>query len=88
METKPNGNPNANRTVHHHTSDPQELVSQGVSFLSGLAEALKSPEATQRLVDSIVQEDQQTGETSIRIPVENKETVTNLLGLFGKLFAK
>lgn len=88
METKPNGNQNANRTVHHHTSDPQELVSQGVSFLSGLAEALKSPEATQRLVDSIVQEDQQTGETSIRIPVENKETVTNLLGLLGKLFAK
>lgn len=67
---------------------PQELVAQGVSFLSGLAETLKSPEATQRLVDSIVQKDEATGETSIKIPVESKETVANLLGLIGKLFAQ
>ena len=67
---------------------PQELVAQGVSFLSGLAETLKSPEATQRLVDSIVEKDETTGETSIKIPVDSKETVSNLLGLIGKLFAK
>ena len=30
----------------------------------------------------------QTGETSIKIPVESKETVSNLLNLIGKLFAK
>lgn len=67
---------------------PKDLVEQGVSFLSGLAETLKSPEATQRLVDSIVEKDEATGETSIKIPVESKETVSNLLGLIGKLFAK
>lgn len=67
---------------------PQDLVAQGVSFLSGLAETLKSPEATQRLVDSIVEKDETTGETSIKIPVDSKETVSNLLGLIGKLFAK
>ena len=67
---------------------PQELVAQGVSFLSGLAETLKSPEATQQLVDSIVHKDEATGETSIKIPVESKEVVANLLGLVGKLFAK
>ena len=75
-------------TASHRPAQPKELVAQGVSFLSGLAETLKSPEATAQLVDSIVEKDEQTGETSIKIPVESKETVSNLLNLFGKLFAK
>ena len=68
-------------------AQPKELVAQGISFLSGLAETLKSPEATAQLVDSIVEKDEQTGRTSIKIPVEDKETVSNLLQLIGKLFA-
>lgn len=71
-----------------HPAQPKDLVAQGVSFLSGLAETLKSPEATAQLVNSIVEKDEQTGETSIKIPVESKETVTNLFNLLGKLFAK
>ena len=69
-------------------SRPKDLISQGMSFLSGLAETLKSPEATAQLVDSIVQKDEKTGETTIKIPVESRETVANLFGLIGKLFAK
>ncbi len=76
------------RTVSHRPAKPKELVAQGVSFLSGLAETLKSPEATAQLVESIVEKDEQTGKTSIKIPVESKETVSNLLNLIGKLFAK
>ena len=76
------------RIVSHRASQPKELVAQGVSFLSGLAETLKSPEATAQLVDSIVEKDEQTGETTIKIPVESKEIVSNLLNLIGKLFAK
>ena len=72
----------------HRPTQPKDLVAQGVSFLSGLAETLKSPEATAQLVDSIVEKDEQTGETSIKIPVESKETVANLFSLIGKLFAK
>ena len=53
-----------------------------------MAETLKSPEATTALVDSITEKDEKTGETSIKIPVESKETVKNLLNLIGKLFAK
>ena len=70
------------------TNQPKDLVAQGVSFLSSLAETLKSPEATAQLVDSIVEKDEETGETSIKIPVESKETVSNLLNLIGKLFVK
>ena len=82
-------NPSSNRdSVSNRSSQPKDLVAQGISFLSGLAETLKSPEATAQLVDSIVEKDEQTGATSIKIPVENKETVSNLLNLIGKLFAK
>ena len=76
------------RAASHRPSQPKDLVAQGVSFLSGLAETLKSPEATAQLVDSIIEKDEQTGETSIKIPVESKETVVNLFSLIGKLFAK
>ena len=76
------------RAASHRPSQPKDLVAQGVSFLSGLAETLKSPEATAQLVDSIIEKDKQTGETSIKIPVESKETVVNLFSLIGKLFAK
>ena len=76
------------RAASHRPSQPKDLVAQGVSFLSGLAETLKSPEATAQLVDSIIEKDEQTGETSIKVPVESKETVVNLFSLIGKLFAK
>ena len=80
-------NSSSNReSVSNRSSQPKDLVAQGISFLSDLAETLKSPEATTQLVDSIVEKDEQTGETSIKIPVESKETVSNLLNLIGKLF--
>ena len=72
-----------------HTSDhrqPKELVAQGISFLSGLAETLKSPEATAQLVDTLVETDSETGQASLRIPVPDKQTVRNLLDIVGKLF--
>lgn len=69
-------------------TQPKDLLTQGVAVLSGLAELLKSPEATQQLVDSIVEKDEATGATSIKIPVESKKTVSNLLNLIGKLFSK
>ena len=61
------------RSTYWLPKNPKELVAQGISFLSGLAETLKSPEAAQRLVDSIVQKDETTDETSIKIPVDKKE---------------
>ena len=67
---------------------PQELVAQGISFLSGLAQTLQSPEATQQLVDTIVETNTETGESHLRIPVPDKQTVQTLLNFVGKLFAK
>ena len=62
-----------------------ELEKSGVAFLSILAKTLQSPEETERLVNSLV-ETNEKGETTLRIPVADKQTVKNLLGLVGKLF--
>lgn len=67
-------------------SSPKHIVEQGVAFLSGLSEILKSPQSTKEFIDSIVEEDRNTGETHIKIPVPDKNTVAQLLELAGKLF--
>ena len=74
-----------NNSVSSAENNPEQLLQQGFSFLSGLARTLSSPEATQKLVDSIVEEDKETGQVSIRIPVSDKESVAGILNLFGKL---
>lgn len=74
-------------SVHSAPRQPQELVAQGISFLSGLAQTLQSPEATQQLVDTLVDTDEETGESHLRIPVPDKQTVQTLLNFVGKLFS-
>lgn len=64
---------------HPQRHDAKKLVEQGVSFLSGLTEMLKSPQATKHLIDTIVEENQETGETHIRIPVPDRNTVVKFL---------
>jgi hypothetical protein len=56
-----------------------------MQFFAGLAQALYSPESTKNLVESIVSEDKETGKTTLNIPVESKESVMNILQLFGNL---
>jgi len=83
------GSPMGNETARTSAyTDPQNIVNQGISFLSGLAQTLKSPEATRQLVDSIVQVDKETGQSHIRIPVADKDTVLDIFSLFGKLLQR
>lgn len=73
--------------VDRASAEPEQLIREGFSFLSGLARTLSSPEATRRLVETIVEEDPETGQASLRIPVPDKESVAGILNLFGKLMA-
>lgn len=65
-------------------STPVDLISQGTSFLTNLVQTLSSPEQAQKLVDNLVHEDPVTGQTSVRIPVPDRQTVQNLFSLLGK----
>ncbi len=69
-------------------TSPEQLVQQGMSFFTGLAKVLSSPEATEQLVNSLVDEDKETGQTMLKIPVPDKESVTNILKLFGSMLGK
>jgi len=79
------GTPAESPSVTSAASGPQDIINQGISFLSGLARTLKSPEATEKLVDSIVEVDRETGKSHIKIPVSDKDTVLEIFSLFGKL---
>ena len=68
--------------------NPEKLVEKGVEFLSGLAETLKSPEKTARLVNSIVHTDPESGRQELRIPLPGKDTVESILGLVAKIMSK
>ena len=61
------------------------LIGQGISFLGGLMKTLKNPDASKRLVDSLVREDPATGQASIQIPVSDKDSVLQFVSLLGKL---
>lgn len=65
------------------TPEADRLISQGVSFFNGLVQTLKSPEATRRLAESLIEENKETGKTTLRIPVPDKESVINFLTLAG-----
>jgi SNF2 family DNA or RNA helicase len=67
-------------------NDAADLLAQGFSFLSGLAQTLSSKENTEKLVRSLVEKDEKTGKTHLKIPVESEETVSNVLNLLGNLF--
>lgn len=67
--------------------DAERLICQGVSFFSGLAQTLRSPEGVRSLADSLIEEDKETGKTTLRIPVPDKESVIDFLNLAGKLLA-
>ena len=61
-----------------------ELVKHGVAFIAGLAETLRSPEKTAKLIDSIVYENPETGNSEIRIPVPGKNVVESVLSVLAK----
>jgi len=73
-------------SVTTEAPDPAALISGGLGFLSGLARTFSSPEATQKLVSSLVDKDPASGKTYLKIPVENEKVVTDALNLFGQLF--
>jgi len=64
----------------------QDLLTGGLRFLSGLAQTLSSPEATERLVSSIVERDEKTGRSYMKIPVDDQQAVVNVMNMLGQLF--
>ncbi len=87
-ETAPPRPANAQPVIRNPQPEtPKELIQTGVSFFSGLAQTLSSPEKTQELVQSIIAKDEQTGQTYLKIPVESAAVVENAMKLLVGLLA-
>lgn len=67
-------------------SSPEQLISQGIHFLSAFARTLSSPEETGKLVDSLIETDKETGKVSLKIPIPDRDTLVQGLTAIGKLF--
>ena len=83
-ERSPSGNADSERGTSPNS--PQALIQNGVSFLSGLARTLSSPQETQKLVSSLTDRDETTGRVYLKIPVENEQAVSDALNVLGNLF--
>lgn len=69
----------------------EELLAQGAVFLKGLVNALSNPESTERLVKKITETDKETGQTYLKLPIENQGMVEQAFKMIGGLlggFAK
>ncbi len=64
------------------------LLSEGVSFLSKLSQTLSDEKATRQLVNEIVEKDEKSGQTYLKIPVESSEMVQNAVKLLGGLLSR
>jgi SNF2 family DNA or RNA helicase len=82
---QPESEANINIEQPREVNSPEELVNMGLKFFSGLAETLANPEATQKLISTIVQKDETDGKTYLKIPVENQKIVENAFILFAGL---
>lgn len=58
------------------TAEPNQLVSQGISFFGNLLQTLQNPDATKELVNSLTEKNKD-GKTYLKIPVENSDVVEN-----------
>jgi SNF2 family DNA or RNA helicase len=58
------------------------LVQEGMSFFGRLTKTLANPEATQKLISEIVHKDEDSGQTYLKIPIEDKKVVENAFALF------
>ncbi len=67
-------------------ADGQELMANGLKFFSQLAETLSDKEATAKLVRSITERDEATGQTYLKVPVDNEKTVESAITMLGTLF--
>ena len=73
-------------TTESQTVGGPELMASGLKFLSQLAQTLSNQEATAKLVNSITERDEKTGQTYLKVPVDDQKTVEGALTMLGTLF--
>ncbi len=61
----------------------KRLVAEGTSFFENLVQSLNTPDGVQQLTRELVETDEKTGRSYIKIPVSGSSIVENALGMLG-----
>jgi len=69
-----------------HSQSPEVLVQNGLQFFTQLARTLSDRKATEQLVKTILQKDEKTGQTFVKLPVGSEQAVEEMLNVLGGLF--
>lgn len=65
-------------------TEPEEnLIASGLKLLGRLSETLADKEATRKLVASVIEKDEKTGKTYLKVPIENEKVIENAVSLIG-----
>ncbi|MCH5221986.1 MAG: DEAD/DEAH box helicase [Muribaculaceae bacterium] len=75
-------------TVSESAPDPATLLKAGVDFLCGMARTLQSPEAKERLIDTLIHTDTASGKSELRIPLEDKDTVVKVINMLSQFLSR
>lgn len=80
-ETQPQKSSEGQQKASKKSGKAESLVQTGMSFLSQLTQTLSDERATQQLVRQITEKDEKTGQTYVKLPVENEAIVQNAVKL-------
>ncbi|MCM1519485.1 MAG: SNF2-related protein [Lachnoclostridium sp.] len=76
------------KSVEPQPDKMRSLVADSMTAIGNLAAALRNPGAAQALADALVKEDPATGQSTLNIPVPDKNTVVNILSAFATILSK
>jgi superfamily II DNA/RNA helicase len=62
-------------------NSPDSLIQNGMNFFTQLIKTLNNGQAIKELSDALTEKDEKTGQTWLKLPVENKQTVEKVLHL-------
>lgn len=80
--------PGSREARTYRQAEMREMVGAGMAALGRIAEALKDPESVQTFADALVKEDPETGQTTLNIPVPDKNTVVTILSAFSTFLSR
>lgn len=66
-----------------HPNNGKKVIEQGVSFFESFLQAVNAPGGIQQITEQLIDTDEKTGKSYIKIPVSNSAVVENALTMLG-----
>lgn len=81
-------NVSVDKETEKFAPEANQLIQEGLQFFNRLTSTLADERATRKLMDQIIQKDEKTGQTFLKIPVEDSAIIHNAVKLIGGIFSQ